>query len=216
MTIEQTANLSLIISALGFCTSVVVLYLSQLRKGKIAVVVGPRIAVYHHDYPSGISTNLVVPVSFVNNTSATATILKVGIWIYRHDSQDEKYFLRWHKFELQDETNGSAWIHEEDCHSLVLPPRSGLHKNIWFPWHSINSQKLFLTEGEYTISLLIWENEKKKPKEFKRNFHIQIESQRAYERYRAQQLTNDLRILIDESGLPNNQVMTIKEAKKLL
>lgn len=205
---------SLLISVLSLIIAGLALYLSQLRKAKIDALIGPQISIYHHDYEVGISTGLVIPVSFLNNSPSTGTVLKAAICIYKHGCEDEKYFIQWQKFQILDEIN-IKWVNEEDSHSLVLGPRSGLHKNIWFMWHAYNKTKLFFENGAYTISLFIWTNQLLKPTELKRSFYITKEQQDVFQKLRATQQVNSQKILLDKD-IEINRLMTNSEAAKLL
>lgn len=208
------ATVSLIVSLLSLIIAGAALYFSQLRKATIGALIGPEISIYHHDYAQGFSTGIIIPVSFLNNSPSTGTILKSAICIYRHGCEDEKYFIQWQKFDLLEEKN-NQWEHEEDCHSLVLGPRSGLHKNIWFMWHPNNVKKLIFENGKFTISLFVWTNQLVKPTEFKRNFYITREDQNAFQELRESEQVSCLKILLDKD-IEINRLMTNNEAAKLL
>jgi hypothetical protein len=205
---------SLLISILSLIVAGASLYFSQLRKAKIGALVGPEILIYHHDYEHGVSTGFIVPVSFLNNSPSTGTILKAAICIYKHGCEDERYFIQWLKFDVLDEST-FTWRHEEDCHALVIGPRSGLHKNICFMWFPQNEKKLFLENGRYTISVFAWINQLAKPTEFKRNFYITKEHQEVFQKLRENQQAQSLKITLDKD-IENNRLMTNNEATKLL
>lgn len=205
---------SLIISILSIVIAGAALYFSQLRKAKINAVLGSQIDIYHHDYIAGISTGFVIPVSFVNDSPSTGTILKVAFSLCQKGCEDERYFMQWHKFDYLDEKT-DRWGHEEDAHPLVLGPRSGSHKNIWCMWHAFNAKKLFLTKGNYELCMHLWTAERKNPIKCIKTFFVSEEIENCYKELRLESKTNSLKLALDKE-LEYNKFLNNTEYKKLL
>lgn len=205
---------SLAISILSFSIAALTFYLSQIRKANISPIVGPEFEIYHHDYSSGISTGLIIPMSFVNDTQSTGTVTKVGITVWKEGCEEEKYFMLWHKFEVLNEDT-AKWDHECNAHPLVLSPKNGVQKNVWFMWHSFNKEKLFPTKGSYVLCMHYWVDSKSVPKKTEKKFYVNEDMERVLSNFRSENKTNSLKITLDKE-MAFNKMLNTSEFKKLL
>lgn len=205
---------SLIISVFSLLVASAALYFSQLRKANIKAILGPQIDIYHHDYAVGGSTGFIIPVSFINDSPSTGTIIKAGISIYEKGCEDERFFMQWLKFEVLDEKT-VKWEHEEDAHPIVLSAKSGVHKNIWCMWVATNSKKLHLNKGTYEICLHYWTSENKTPIKVKKAFFVSKEAENIFTKWREEHITNSLKFVLDKE-LEYNKLMNAVEFNKLL
>lgn len=206
--------LSITISFLSLAVGGLALYFSQLRKAKIQSLVGPQIDIYHHDYETGGSTGFIVPVSFLNNTPSTGTVIKASIVISQRGNDEERFYMQWQKFDFLNEESGK-WDHESDAHPLVLSARNGVHKNIWCMWHAFNGKKLHFKNGTYEMSFYFWTAEKSKPSKVIKNFYISEEVAEYFSKMRDAKQTSGIKIVLDKE-LEFNRLMNNDEFVKLL
>ena len=205
---------SFIVSLISLSIAGLTFYLSQIRKANIAPIVGPEFDVYHHDYSSGISTGIIIPISFVNDTQSTGTVTKVSATVWQKGCEEEKYFMLWHKFEVLNESTGK-WDHDCNAHPLVLSPKNGVQKNVWFMWHAFNKEKLFLTKGSYVLCVHYWIDSVLKPKKIEKNFYINEDMENIFSNFRSGSKTNSLKITL-EKEMAFNKMLNVSEFKKLL
>lgn len=205
---------SLIISILSLSIAALTFYLSQIRKANIRPIVGPEFDIYHHDYSNGISTGLVIPVSFVNDTQSTGTVTKVAVTVWKEGCEEERHFMLWHKFEVLNESTGK-WDHECNAHPLVLSPKNGIQKNVWFMWHAFHNEKLFLTKGSYVLCMHYWVDSNRKPKKIETKFYVNDEIEKIFSNLRNEAKTNSLRITL-EKEMAFNKMLNSSEFGKLL
>lgn len=207
-------DVTLGISILSVVIAALALYFSQLRKAKIKSILGPQIEIYHHDYEHGTSTGFVIPISLINDSPSTGTVIKAAISICQKGMEDERFFLQWQKFEVLDEVN-RKWMHDSDAHPLVLPAKSGVHKNVWFMWNSYNSKKFYLSKGTYEICLHIWHSESEAHIKINKTFFVSEEIANFLEDFRNKKLTNSIKLVLDKE-LEINRLMNKSEFEKLL
>jgi len=205
---------SLIISIFSLLVAGAALYFSHLRKADIKAVLGPQIDVYHHDYEAGVSTGFIIPVSFVNDSPSTGTVIKAAISIHEKGCEDERFFMQWLKFDYSDEKSGK-WEHEEDAHPIVLGAKSGVHKNLWCMWFAHNSKKLEFNKGTYEICLHYWTSEKKEPTKVVKTFFVSNEVADVFGKWRSSKQTNSIKFVLDKE-LEYNKLMNSDEFSKLL
>lgn len=205
---------SLIISILSLSIAGLTFYLSQIRKANITPIVGPEFDLYHHDYSSGISTGLIIPLSFVNDTQSTGTVTKVAVTVWKVGCEEEKHFMLWHKFEVLNESTGK-WDHDCNAHPLVLSPKNGVQKNVWFMWHAFNKEKLFLTKGSYVLCMHYWVDSDSKPKKIEKKFYVNEDMEKIFSTFRNENKTNSLKITLDKE-MAFNKILNASEFEKLL
>ncbi|ABN63105.1 hypothetical protein [Shewanella baltica] len=205
---------TLIISGVSLIVASAALYFSQLRKAKVEAIVGPQLTVYHHDYEVGVSTGFIIPTSFLNDSPSTGNIIRTAISIQKSDDSEEAYYMQWLKFAYLDEKKNS-WLFECDAHPLVVTPRTGVHKNIFFMWLADNSRKLNFDKGKYKITMYVWNNESKKPSKFIKEFLFTAENQALLESKKTNKDKFSINIQIDKQ-LEVNRLLSKNELEKLL
>jgi hypothetical protein len=205
---------SLIISFISLLIAGAALYFSHLRKSRIDAILGPDFDVYHHDYETGTSTGFIIPISFINDSPSTGTVIKVGVSIHQKGCEEEIFFMQWHKFEYLNEKT-RKWEHEEDAHPLVLAEKSGIHKNVWCIWHAQNSKKLLLEKGTYELCLHYWTAEQKEPLKVVKTFFVSKEISDVFAEWRDAKETSSLKFVLDKE-LEYNKLMNSDEFSKLL
>ncbi|WP_023604288.1 hypothetical protein [Aliivibrio logei] len=207
-------KLSIFISVLSFAVACAALYFSQLRKGKVVPIIGPQMTIYHHDFHAGMSTGVILPMSFLNDSPSTGNVIRASIAIQKFDKSEEAYYMQWQKFEVHNDKE-NKWDHESDAHPLVITPRSGIHKNVWMMWHAFNQRKLILEKGKYTLTVYLWGNDSKKPYKYKKEFFINAEQEQILNHNKKNQLTAGIYVQIDKE-LEINKLLSESELMNLL
>jgi len=207
-------NITIIIAIISLLVSAVTLYLAQLRPSKLISKSGPFIKVYYADYESGGSVGLYLPVSIINESARTGTILNAAITLGRKDSPEQSYFMQWREFQkLSIEKN--AWVYEEMAHALAIPGTSAINKIIWFMWDAKSQPKLILREGTYIINFYFWDKKDKPPNCETHQFYVDDSIYTQLESYRVAKKPTVFDIRLDME-IEQNRLLTEHELRKLL
>ncbi len=100
---------SIVISIFSLVVASVTLYLSQFRGPQLSHVAGPTIVTY---YGSDGGFGLFLPITFINKSARTGTIIRCGITIFKASSPEERFFMEWYAFSRWEEDR-RRWVFEE-------------------------------------------------------------------------------------------------------
>jgi len=206
--------IAIIISIFSLLVAFAALHFSHLKKAKLKAIIGPQIIVYHADYEYKTSTGFIIPISFLNDSPSRGDIIRTSITIQKADKSEEAYYMQGLKFEFLNESN-NQWLHECNAHPLVIPPKSGIHKNIWFMWLASNQRKLNFDKGMYLITLYMWNSQSSSPTLVAKEVLITKEIHEQLVKNKNDKSTSGVSLPI-ENELENNKLINNQQLERLL
>lgn len=207
-------DISTIIAIISLLVAATTLYLTQLRPPKLISQSGPFIKIYYADYETAGSFGLYLPVTIINKSARTGTILNAAITLHRKESPEQSYLMQWREFSKLD-VERHKWVFDEMAHALAIPGKSTIAKIIWFMWNSESQPKLILREGTYILSFYFWDERDKPPNCETHQLYVSESIYNKLENYRAEKklTTVDIRLDIE---IEQNRLLTQHEVRKLL
>jgi hypothetical protein len=91
-------DISTTIAIISLLIAATTLFLTQLRSPKLISQSGPFVKVYYADYETGGSFGLYLPVTIINKSARTGTLLNAAITLHRKDTPEQSYFMQWREF----------------------------------------------------------------------------------------------------------------------
>ena len=204
------AIVSTVIAVLGFAVSVVALFFSQLRAPKLSCVIGPEFKLY---YPQDGGFGVYLPITFLNESPRTGTVLRCGISIYRKSGPDARFFMEWRFF--MGLNPNLSFRFEEGAHALAIPGNASVAKTAWLTWRSSSTPELVIAEGEYVLIFHYWLSSDDKPHNDLHEFYIDRPTQTLLDGYRETKNSTVVDLLLDKK-IAANKFLTGYESKSLL
>jgi hypothetical protein len=199
---------SLAISLLSLVVAALTLYLSQFKRATISNVIGPTMVVF---YSEDGGFGLFLPVTFLNRSSRTGSILRCALTLFRADSPEQRFFMEWWAFARWE---GQRWGYEEVAHALAVPGNSSTAKIIWFLWRGSSKPEFRLVEGQYVMIFHYWSALSTKPRNEEHQFYVDRSMQSQLDAPREHKSSLIVDIVLDQQLAPN-RTMTSYEAKSL-
>jgi hypothetical protein len=215
---EISPWISLIISIIGLLSSLLVIYISNLKKSKPKVLIGSDISFFPAPYVTAKdlewgATSFYIPMTFFNWSPNGGSIIDCRITLARKDTPNKVYDMAWSEFTemLQEERRmGYAGF----AQPLPLPPNSSITKTVVFTWAPHSSHPFTVASGAYTLRVMLWTKVTSKP-QLRETFEFNISEQDAndYQTNLQNKIPLTIRVSIRETNKPNN-ILTSSEASK--
>jgi hypothetical protein len=204
-------DLATAIALLSLLVSAITLFLTQFKGAELSHVVGPELKVY---YPFDGGFALYLPVTFLNQSARTGTVLKCGITIFSNVNPEERFYMEWREFSRLDPAT-AKWGYEEITHAIAIPGNGSTVKVVWFSWRANSTPQFRLSEGQYVFAFHYWTAFSKQPVTSQHGLHIDHDTFVALDGYRTNKQSTIVDLVLD-AQIASNKLMTSHEAKSLL
>jgi hypothetical protein len=206
---HSVIDLSTSIALLSLVISGVALFFSQLRAPRLSQVSGPEFQIY---YPQDGGFGVYLPVSFLNKSPNTGTIVRCGITLFKKSNPEERFYMEWRFFiRLGPDSNP---IKEELAHAITVPGMSSVTKTIWLTWRANSVPQIQIVEGEYAMVFHYWTHPSGKPNNDCHEFYIDKATQSELESYRSSKQSYVVTLALDKK-FASNKLLTSYEANSL-
>lgn len=199
------------ISIVSVLIAGITLFLTQLRPPQVSLYVGPSLKVY---YTRGGGLSFYIPITFLNNSPRTGTVLRMSLTLFKKDASETRYLFQWRSFSKFDPGTNS-WVFEEIAHAISIPGKATLAKTVWFSWPEEWEEKPILREGAYDVVIHRWVSENKPPIGENHELFISAKDLQTLETRRGQQNSTTIDLVFDRK-LAEHKVLTKHEYDKLL
>lgn len=155
---------STIISLIGLFVAIATFFLVQLRPARVTAYLGP-VGIIGYPLTNGAPTEgfaMTIPVTFTNHGARTGVVLRSAVTLYRKDAPQERYFMQWSSFSKTDFKTNQV-VTDESAHSLAIPGKSIVAKDIFFVWLPASIPQIRLRDTTYCLSFYFWTSDSSFP-----------------------------------------------------